>query len=465
MRATAVRLALACLVVGTSTLAGWGSGTSVGVVPFDSGTRVVREVAEALTGAGRSILESYPRGSEIFLGLVSLLPERARIAAIEWGMRLSLGHGRARAAEVSVDALAAWCVAQYPDDGSRYAAIVVGSPNGAVAHIAALLGAPFLTTSFGLVFRHDTIDPNDLSSYRRTSLDAAQRIVEANAAMDFEIICHYDPIHDRSMVKVADFVRIKLHDLPTCYLDFIRDRLSPGGMLVFIDCTYSWPQTPIDERILLQIGGLGAVDPKSYHARWAVGESEELRRESEWGCPEPFVAAVRTYAEETAVDLLEIALDHPSEYSLLAFDAYLACEGVRSQRLLIDSFNHQNPRTNIQTGIPALWLPFNTEDGLSLVDRALRGRTLDTIYLAPLPSFSRSPDTASLAAWTDLLSMCGSLELIGIRPAKYPADPLAPYRFVRDMASLREELSLRKPLRLPVEALARLVSASRSCQP
>jgi len=465
MRAAAVRLALACLVVGVTALAGWGSETSVAVVAFDSGTRVVREVAEALTGSGRSILESYPRGSKIFLGFVSLLPERARIGAIEWGMRLSLGRARERAAEVSVDALAGWCVAQYPDDESRYAAIVLGSPNGAVAHLAALLGAPFLTTSFGLVFRHDTIDPDDLNAYRRTSLDAAKGIVEANPAMDFEVICHYDPIHDRSMVKAADFVRIKLRDLPTCYYDFIRDRLLPGGTLVLIDCTYSWPQIQIAERIFLQIGGLGAVEPATYLKRWADGESVELRLESEWGCPEPFAAAVRTYAEETGVDLLEIALDHPSEYSLLAFDAYLACDGVRSERLLIDSFNHQNPRTNIQTGIPALWLPFNTEDGLSLVDRALDGRIPGTIYLAPLPSFSRSPDTASLAAWTDLLSMCGSLEFIGVQPAKYPADPLAPYRFVRDMASLREKLGLDEPLRLPIEALARLLSASRPCRP
>jgi hypothetical protein len=64
----------------------------VGVERFDSGTRVVREVAEALTGRGRSILECYPPGSALYLWFLSLLPEELRIAGIEWGMALGGGE-------------------------------------------------------------------------------------------------------------------------------------------------------------------------------------------------------------------------------------------------------------------------------------------------------------------------------------------------------------------------------------
>jgi len=454
-----VGLAFVCLIGVSQAPAGRAASSSVDVVAFDSGTRVVREVAEALSGTGRSILECYPRGSEIFLGFISLFPETARISAVEWGMRLSLGHDANRAANVSVDALAEWCIDQYPDDGSRFPAIVIGSPNGAVAHLAALLGAPFLTTSFGLTFRHETIGPDDLDAYRRTSLETARRILAANAASSFEVVCHYDPIHDRSIVQVADFVRIKLHDLPACYRAFISDRLAPDGSLVLVECAYPWPQIALDERIFLQIGGLGAIEPEAYLERWAVDGRTIVRRESEWGCPEPFADAVNTYAEAHGIDVLEVRFNHPAEYSLLAYDAYLACEGVRPQRLLIDTFNHQNPRTNIQTGIPGLWLPFNTEDGLALAERALCGKVLDTVYLAPLPSFSRSPDTAALDAWTDLLAPHGTLEFVGVRPDKYPADPLAPYRFARDLRSLRTALTLDEPLHLNAQTLERLVSA------
>jgi len=433
------------------------SESPVTVVSFDSGTRVVREIAEALSGEGCSILEAYPRGSEIFLGLVSLLPEGSRIAMIEWGMRRSLGHHPGRAADVSVDALAKWCVAQYAGD-KRYPVILLGSPNGAVAHLGALLGAPLLTTSFGLTFRHPPIDPDDLASYRETSLAAAERIVESNPGGGYEIVCHYDPVHDRSMVQAADFVRIKLHDLPDAYRGFIRDRLAPGGTLVTVDCAYRWPQIALAERIFLQIGGLGAIDPAEYLEEWAPTASVEIRRESEWGCPEPFAQAVIDCAEELAIDWFEIARDHPAEYSLLAYEAYLSCDDVRPNAVLVDSFNHQNPRTNLVTGIPGLWLPFNTADGLDLVSRAWSGKDVDAIYFAPLPSFAGSPDTVTIEAWEEHLAFHGTIEWIGIRPDKHPADPLAPYRLARAMKSLRATYGQETPLHLPVEMLKRVLS-------
>jgi len=456
MRLVCLTLCTLLSVVGWNASAAGRDRDAVGVVPFDSGTRVVREVAEVLGGDGRSILEAYPRGSEVFLGLVSLLPERVRIAAIEWGMRRSVGHAAERADDVSVDALAEGCVAQYPG-ADRYPVIMMGSPNGAVAHLAALLRAPFLTTSFGLTFRHAPIDPDDLASYLETSVAAAERIVAGNPDEGYEIVCHYDPHHDRSMVQAADFLRVKLHALPDVYREFIRDRLAPDGTLVLIDCAYSWPQIALGERIFLQIGGLGAIEARDYLERWLPDAPAETRRESEWGCPEGFAVSVTDYAAECGTSLVEVSRDHPADYSLLAYNVYLACEGVRSDTILIDCFNHQNPRTNLATGIPALWLPFNTADGLDLVERALRDKTPDTIFFAPLPSFARSPDTVPLETWAELLSPYGPIEWIGVRPRSYPADPLAPYRFVRDMATLRDTFALKPSLYLPIEELATIL--------
>ncbi|MGB2982638.1 MAG: hypothetical protein WBC63_02120 [Candidatus Bipolaricaulia bacterium] len=452
----------ACALLALLTLSGplggaaLAAGTPTWVVAFDSGTRVVREVAEALAGKGRSILESYPRGSELFLGLLSLFPERTRIAGIEWGMRLSLGHDPDRATDLDVSALAEWCVAQYPDDGRRYEAIVVGSPNGAVAHLAALLGAPFLTTSFGLTFRRPTIDPDDLSAYRRTAEPLARTILARNKGIDFEVVCHYDPTHDRSLVKVVDFLRVKLHEFPEAYRGFVRDRLAPGGKLILIDCAYAWPQAELSERTFLQIGGLGAISPDAYLAQWPVDAPIEIRRESEWGCPEPFADAVTAHAAEQGIDIVRIRFDRPEAYSLLVYDAYRACPNVRPNALMIDCFNHQNPRTNIETGIPSLWLPFNTQEGLALAADVLAGADVDTIHFTLLPSFARSPDTASLDAWIDLLSVHGALTLVGIRPDKFPADPLAPYRFARDMKKLREDNRLPLPLRLSLSTFESL---------
>lgn len=446
---------------------------AVGIVPFDSGTRAVREVAEALTGNGRSILESYPPGSKIFLGVVSLLPEDSRIAAIEWGIRRSFGDSPDHADNVSVDALAEWCIAQYPGN-ELYPIIVIGSPNGAVAHLAALLGAPLLTTSFGLAFHHGmpgsgantrtSIDPDDVTAYRQTCLTVARRIAFGNANEGYELVCHFDPVHDRAMVQAAAFIRVKLRDLPDCYRSFVHERLASNGTLLLADCTYLWPQIALDERVFLQIGGLGAISPADYLERWPAGGPIEIRRESEWGCPEAFADAVRVYAEANNIDLVQVSRDHPAEYSLLAYAAYQVCAGVREDTILIDCFNHLNPRTNIIAGIPGLWLPFNTADGIVLIDRALRGRTFDTIYLTPLPSFVSSPDTASLDDWVRSLACQGTLEWIGIRPELFPADPLAPFRFADKMAELRAAAGQRIPLHLEIGQLEALLSTALCSQ-
>jgi len=431
---------------------------SIAVEGFDSGTRVVREVAEALSGNGNSILECYPLGSRLFLGLLSLLPESAKIAAIEWGMRLSVGNFPKRLEGFGVNSLSGWCVGQYPTTDRSYEAIVIGSPNGGIAHLAALLHAPFLTTSFGLTFRHPPMEADALESYHRTGKALAETLLSQREGESFEVISHYDAVHDRSLVKFVNFLRIKLLALPESYQEFILSNLSPGGKLVLVNCSYSWPQYRIAERSFLQVGGLGGISPEAYLERWPLDLPIETRRESEWGCPEAFAEAVMDFAAEHGLEVLELQFDHPQSYSLLAYNAYLASVDSRQDEILFDCFNHQNPRTNIETGFPGLWLPFNTEDGLAFAREFLQGKTFDRIYFTLLPSFAGSPDTAELNDWIELLSQHGELELLGINPRAFPADPLAPFRFASDMKDLRQRYKVSTSLKLDLSTLEQLLS-------
>ena len=452
---------LVCLTGGllvSSSAALSGHDPIITVEGFDSGTRVVREVAEALTGEGSSILECYPWGSRTFLRLVGLFPAKTRIRLIEWGMRLSIGHDAEEAGRLDVDSLPQWCVDQYPQGDRQYEAIVIGSPNGAVAHLAALLGAPFLTTSFGLTFRHPTIDADDYLSYVESSREIVDSILAANGGTGFELIAHYDPLHDRSIVRYVDFVRVKLRELPVCYREFIDRHLAPGGSLILIDCAFAWPQYELQDRAYVQVGGLGGIPAETFLERWPLELPLQARRESEWGCPEDFASSAVGFAADRGIETVEISFEHPWSYSLLAYNAYLACDGVRNRSLVIDCFNHLNPRTNVKTGIPALWLPFNTVEGLAFVAGALSDETFDRIHFALLPSFAGSPDTAPLESWIDLLSQFCPVELIGVDPDRFPADPLAPFRFVDRMTELRDTHRLDRPLRLEVEAFVDLLS-------
>lgn len=433
------------------------SAAGAGITPvcFDSGTRVVREVAAALTGRGESILECYPPVSKPFLWLLHLLPENLRIAGIEWGSSVSVGVPPGRLAEFDAMSLPQWCRSQYPD-GREYKAIVIGSPNGGVAHLAALLHAPFLTASFLLAVRHPTIDPEDIDAYYAAGERLAAEILAGSKRTGFEVINHYDPLHDRALIKYVNFLRIKLLKLPQAYQDFILQNLAPDGKIVLIDCSYQWPQYIVGERSYLQVGGLGAIPAGEYLNRFVLDLPVEERRESEWGCPPEFACAVKDFAKRHGIDVIEVSYDHPQGYSLLSYRAYLAA-GARKQEIMFDCFNYQNPLTNIQTGIPALWLPFNTEDSLAFARSFLSGKRFERIYLALLPSFAGSPDTASIGEWEKLLSPHGDLTIIDVDPHTFPADPLAPFRFVAGMKRLREERHRSPSIELSLATLAALL--------
>jgi len=452
-----VTLVLPSVIMGSPAFEGKGG---LRVESFDSGTRVVREVAEALTGRGRSILECYPPGSGLYLWLLSLLPEGLRIAGIEWGMALGVGNPPGKLEDFELDPFCEWCTRQYPLKRRGYKAIIVGSPNGGIAHLAALLRAPFLTSSFGMSFSRAPIDPDDLESYQEFGRDLAEPILRIGEG--FEIINHYDPLHDRNLVKYVNRLRLKLWELPRAYRDFILENLAPRGKLILVDCDYRWPQYVLGERSFLQIGGLGGVSPEEYLERWALDLPLEERRESEWGCPEGFASAVRDFATRRGIEVLEIRLSHPQKYSLLAYRAYLECKRIRREEVLLDCFNHQNPRTNVQTGIPALWLPFNTEDNLAFVQEFLEGRRFRRIYFTLLPSFAGSPDTPALERWLDSLSRHGKVELLGITSRLFPADPLAPFRLVAQFQRLRRRSQLFRPLELDLSALEGLLSPYHS---
>jgi len=414
--------------------------------PFDSATRTVREVARALSGRGRGILEAYPPGSSLFLRLIGLLPEDLRIRAIEWGISRSLGRSPQGLQE---DSLPRWCVAQYPQ--RKYPAIVVGSPNGAVAHLAALLGAPFLTSSFLLSFRHH-IEPDDLQGYYRFGKGIAERFLEDD---DFEAINHYDPLHDRSLVRYADLLRLRLVRLPGVYHDFIIDNLAPGGRLILVNCSYPWPQYRLSERSFLQVGGLGGVEPEGFLKRWSLKLPLEERPESEWGCPLGLAADVRQFARERRIELVELEFDHPQRYSLLAYRAYLAA-GAAKEELMLDCFSYISPYTNVTTGIPALWLPFNDRGSFKFARHFLENKRFKRIYLALVPSFARSGDTVPLAQWRELLQGQGRVELLGIGPRSYPADPLAPFAYSTELLRLRRRYPPGRRLQLEPGALETL---------
>lgn len=431
---------------------------SAGQVPeveplsFDSAARAVGEVARALGGQGRGLTEPYPEAAQPFLFLLRHVPPSLRQAVIHWGMSFSLGYPMEALNQFDLEDFFSAYTRRYPS--GQYPAIVLGSPGGGVAHLAALLDAPFLPAC-GLVGARHKIHPDDLAAYLTTADEAARRLGPTEG---FELIVHYDPIHDRDLVARAALVRVRLLSLPKSYREFIRQNLAPGGVLIVAECTYPWPQIKLGPNCFLQIGGLGGIVPEEYLAKYPWPGVVRERRESEWGCPEELVQDLREFAKASGIRILEILGGHPEDYSLLAYRAYRAA-GAREDVVLFDCFTTMDARFCKRTGIPPLHLPFGTRDALAFAQEFALAHPGIRKLLLLHPTFAAPPDWAELGEWREAL---GEGLILLVDEPYWPGDPYAPFALAGRLSELEREWSLPVPLSLSLEELLKLLSEPSS---
>ncbi len=425
------------------------AGAGGGPLPlaFDSAARAVGEAARALGGEGRGILDPYPVWSQPLLFSLRFAPEWLKRAVLNLGLSISLGAPPEKFYPLDAEAFFGAYTARYPD--RSYPAIVLGSPDGALVHLAALIGAPLLPDC-GLIGARHRIDPDDLRSYLATGAAAMARLAPGEKT---ELILHYDPIHDRGLVGYAALIRVKLRGLPDCYRRFIARHLAPGGALILAEDRYSWPQFELGPRSFLQIGGLGGLAPEEYLARYppaGLGEPRP-RRESEWGCPKEFADAVRELAAEGGYRLIELPAEHPADYSRLSLRAFWEA-GAREGVVLLSSFTTVDARVPVATGIPPLHLPFNTRDSWELARSILAEGGFRKGFLALHPSYDPPPDFVPLEEWKKL-----GIEIELLFPERFwPQDPYAPFEVAKALEQLLSSYRLPRPLSLSPEELAGL---------
>jgi hypothetical protein len=343
-----------------------------------------------------------------------------------------------------------------------------------VGHLSSLLDAPFLTQHFLIGFRGSfEIDNSD--QYMRKCFPAAETILKNNPGLT--AIIHYDPLHDRFIVKKIGFVRLKLLAFHQAYRDFVKSHLKSGGTIVLVGCSFPWMQYELDDRIRFQLGGLGGVNPdeyyngseriekyisreshggrtdksRSYHNGWTLDKyTLSDQPESEWGLINSFADDVRQFASSNSYSLLEINLSHPDQLSRIAFDAFnelINREYPDSpKRIFMDSFTHSSPAFNREISARPLWLPFICNDSYEFATGILDKQPSDTqVLLALHPSFADPFDLTSLETWENYLSKFSNPIYVGINRQKYPADLTSYFRFSDDLKRLGN--SMKCPLK------------------
>jgi hypothetical protein len=151
----------------------------------------------------------------------------------------ALNEASPRRSAQAIDAgrTAEWACSLYSK--RRYPAIFIGSSNGAMTHLCAALGVPWLPQTYLALVRQLFTDPNDPAEGLRRGKSIAKTIVTSNPRVDVHQM--HDPSQDHLMLKSVGYFRLKHRSLPAAYRRFIADCLAPGGTIYLVECTATWP--------------------------------------------------------------------------------------------------------------------------------------------------------------------------------------------------------------------------------
>ena len=204
------------------------------IADFDSATAVLRGVAASVRGRDLPALGAFSRP-------VAHLAERVlpAVNALPTGLREEIyrrGSGGeavdpARLHAVSAEAVARWMVGHYPP--RRYPAVVIGSSSGALAHLAAALGAPFLPQTFLLPVRQPRVHPDDPRAGLAAGRGPGRMLLDANP--DVALHHMHDPNQDRLSLARMTYFRLKRRRLGPAFTGFLTDSLPRGATLVVAD--------------------------------------------------------------------------------------------------------------------------------------------------------------------------------------------------------------------------------------
>jgi len=315
-----------------------------------------------------------------------LLPRRIREAVYAWS-RWAEAIPPARIGEVDAEEIARWVVDAYPE--RRYPAVAIGSSSGALVHLCAALGIPWLPQTFLVPVRQTGVPPDQPRRSMAAGAALGQRLLVANP--DLQLHHMHDPNQDQLMVRHMTYFRIKRLRLGKTFEQFLVDALAPGGTILLSECSKTWPATRVGERHVFQFGAVGGLEAAEYFAggprvaaflerygstrrSWDPPEPDGEWPEAEWGFAAPLRADVLRFAGERGYRIRRLIFDDPEHLSPLVAELYrsrLRARGLPAERLLVESFALMAPRWALRSGSVPFWLTFNTEPSAACLERYL----------------------------------------------------------------------------------------------
>jgi hypothetical protein len=439
-----------------------------GIFRFDSAVAMVRALARYLRGKdypapgiGAGALEPL---LEIAAAGVNALPTRLREIAYLRGQWAD-GIAPERLASVRAERIAAWVVGQYPR--RRYSAALIGSTNGALVHLGAALGIPWLPQTSLIRVRRGGISPDEPRQDIEWAREPARKLLAANP----QWVLHQasDPNQDRLMLAGMSCFRLKRTRLGAAYERFLEQHLPPGATLFLVECGLRWPTVQVAKRHLFQHGALGGATGEEYRRggprveafleryrshrrRWDAPEPDGERPEAEWGFEPALRADVERFAAARGYRVRRIIFEQPEDLSPLVADLYRWSYRRRrlpANRLMVESFIALEPWWAARTGSVPFWIVSGGEPSAYALQWYLDGvDPYDAMYMT---LFSHGVDSIGLVpiqSWRAILERARRRsDFLGVDERAYPRDFAA---LVNYHADIGRKIAARYPLPGPL---------------
>jgi len=354
---------------------------------FDSASTMLMSTSSALRGEPFVALGNPPALKPPVKG-TSLLPHRAREAAFIASGALETVSER-RMADLDLEEVSGWATGEYPE--RTYPAVAVGSSSGALVHLYAALGMPWLPQTF-LVPVRQQVHPDDPSEALAKGREPGREFVEAHP--DVQLHHMHDAAQDRLMVRALTYFRYKRLRLGRAYERFLREHLEPGGTILLAECRATWRTTRVGDRHVFQHGALGGATQEEFHLggprvaeylarydspvrRWEGPQPDTETPEAEWGFADPLRDDVERFAAEHGYRVRRLEFDLPGSPSPLVADLYAwwyRRRRIPARRLVVSSFAVTEPYWTLRTGSVPYWMFFNEENSLAGLERYLDER-------------------------------------------------------------------------------------------
>lgn len=429
-----------------------GRSPPSGLAKFDSAAVMAQALAQFLKGDGFPRL-GQSKLLELPVSLADHVPRRLRNGFFAWFGAME-GVEPGKLGNVSTAEIGRWAADLYPK--RRYPIVFVGSSSGALVHLAAALGAPWLPQTFLTLSKQAGVGVDEPREALEFGRDPGRRFLAANP--DVTLHQMHDPSQDRLMLSRIAYFRWKFRRLPQAYRRFLDECLAPEGTIIISECETAWPTVTVQERHQFQFGALGGPTCDEYfngglrvadflrrqgagRGRWDPPPTDGESAEAEWGFEPVLRDDIVELADRRGWRVLRLRFARPDELSPVVADFYRSMyreRGLPADRLLVESFVLLEPYWVLGTGTVPLWMKFNMDSSLRRLSEYLSSSDdFEDIHLMLFAHGVESIGLPPIDSWKAAIAPARRRSsFVGVDPGAYPAHFAGFARYASDLEKI-----------------------------